>query len=261
MSSPVLPLSVLVTTRDEEETIATCLDSVNFAAERLVVDSGSTDRTVALARERGARVLAHPYESPARQKNWGLAQCRFERVLILDADEWVPGPLAEEIIGLLTGGRPLADGYWIGRENVFLGRVMRHGGWESDRVIRLVHRDRARYDDRMVHEEIDLPGPLPQLRHCLRHETFRSFDQYWPKVDRYARWGAEDAWRRGRRARSVTPLLRGGFTFAKMYLLRRGFLDGGHGLVLAAFSAMTTFLKYARLWERTLAEREADRPR
>ena len=250
-----LPLSVLVTTRDEEETIGACLDSVGFAAERLVVDSGSTDRTVERALERGARVLEHPYESPARQKNWGLAQCRFERVLILDADEWVPPALADEIRGLLAGGGPLADGYWIRRENVFLGRVMRHGGWERDHVIRLVHRDRARYDDRLVHEEIDLPGPLPRLRHPLRHETFRSFDQYWPKVDRYARWGAQQAFGRGRRSGALRPILHGAGTFARMYLLRRGFLDGGHGLVLAAFSAMTTYLKYARLWELTLEER------
>ncbi|RMF73422.1 MAG: glycosyltransferase family 2 protein [Acidobacteria bacterium] len=255
MAEARLPLSVLVTTKNEQETIGACLASVAFADEIVVVDSGSDDRTVEIARSHGARVLEHPYESPARQKNWGLAQCRHERVLILDADERVPEPLADEIRALLRADGPLADGYWIRRENVFLGRVIRHGGWESDRVIRLVHRDRARYDDRMVHEEIALDGPLPQLRHPLRHETFRSFDQYWPKVDRYARWGAQDAWQRGRRAGALTPVARGAATFLKMYLLRRGFLDGGHGLVLAGFSALTTFVKYARLWELTLAER------
>ncbi|MBP7148914.1 MAG: glycosyltransferase family 2 protein [Acidobacteria bacterium] len=250
------PLSVLVTARDEEETIGACLDSVGWAAEIVVVDSGSRDDTVAIARAHGARVLEHEYESPARQKNWALPQCAHEWVLILDADERVPDALRDEIRQLLADG-PRADGYWIRRENEFLGRVMRHGTWASDRVIRLVRRDRARYDDRLVHEEIDLPGPLPQLAQPLRHAAFRSFDQYWPKVDRYARWGAAEAWRRGRRASAASVLGRTVARFLRAYVVKAGFLDGGRGLVLAFFSSYTTFLKYARLWEMGLVERRA----
>jgi glycosyltransferase involved in cell wall biosynthesis len=248
MSAVRAPLSVLVTTFNEEDTLAPCLAGVSWAEEILVVDSGSTDRTLEIARAHGARILEHPYESPARQKNWALPQCAHEWVLILDADERVPEDLADEIRSLLARG-PVSDGYWIRRENLFLGRVMRHGGWDTDRVIRLVHRDRARYDDRLVHEEIDLPEPLPVLEHRLRHDTFRSFEQYWPKVRRYAAWGAEEKWRRGKRIGASGVLGHTLARFVRMYLVKRGFLDGGHGLVLALFATFTTYLKYAHLWE------------
>lgn len=251
-------ISVLVTTLNEEERLAECLASVTWADERLVVDSGSVDRTAEIAEQFGSRVVVHPYESPARQKNWGLTQCRHEWVLILDADEVVSPLLAAELRALHAAG-PRDDGHWIRRENVFMGKVMRHGGWESDRVIRFVHRDRARYDDRLVHEEIDLPEPLPTLRHPMRHHTFRSFQQYWPKVERYSVHGALDAFGRGRRAGAWTVFAHATGRFLRMYLLRRGFLDGGHGLVLALFSTFTTYLKYARLWELTLRERETER--
>jgi glycosyltransferase involved in cell wall biosynthesis len=252
-------ISVLVTTYNEEEMLPECLDSVSWADERLVVDSGSTDRTVEIARERGARVLEHPYESPARQKNWAIPQCRHTWVVILDGDETVPAQLSEEIQRVVREG-PRSDGYWIRRENVFLGKVMRHGGWESDRVIRLIHRDRARYDDRLVHEEIDLPEPLPTLREPMRHHTFRSFDQYWPKVERYASWGAQEAWRKGKRTGPLGVWGHAVGRFIRMFILKRGFLDGGHGLVLALFSTFTTFLKYARLWERGLADSSRKQP-
>ncbi|MFN7965796.1 MAG: glycosyltransferase family 2 protein [Acidobacteriota bacterium] len=257
MSTPT-PISVLVTTLNEEERLAECLASVMWAEERLVVDSGSVDRTAEIALEHGARVIVHPYESPARQKNWGLTQCRHEWVLILDADEVVSPALAEELQALHSMG-PRHDGHWIRRENVFMGKVMRYGGWESDRVIRFVQRDRARYDDRLVHEEIDLPGPLPTLRHPMRHHTFRSFQQYWPKVERYSVHGALDAFGRGKRANAWTVFSHAVGRFVRMYLLRRGFLDGGHGLVLALFSTFTTYLKYARLWELSLRERKGER--
>lgn len=257
MSNKV-PLSVLVTTYNEEEMLPACLGSVGWADEILVIDSGSTDRTVEIAAQHGARTLQHPYESPARQKNWGIPQARHPWVLILDADEVVTPELASEIELLVRRG-PTADGHWIRRENVFMGRMMRHGGWESDTVIRLVQRDRARYEDKLVHEEIDLPGPLPTLRAPLRHHTFRSFAQYWPKVERYAAHGAQDAFARGRRASALTVWSHAVGRFLRMYLLRAGFLDGGHGLVLALFSTFTTYLKYARLWELTLRERQARR--
>jgi len=256
--TPPLPLSVLVTTRDEEETIGACLRSVAGLAEELVVvDSGSTDRTLALALGHGARILEHPYESPARQKNWAIPQCRHPWVLILDADEQVSPALAAELRALFAAGGPAAPGSWIPRENRFLGRVMKHGGWGTDRVIRLIARDTARYDDRLVHEEIDLPGPLPALAAPLLHDTFRSFPQYVPKAWRWAEAGAREAHRRGRQASAFTVFSRPIARFVRAYVLKRGFLDGGPGLVLAGFTAMTVYMKYARLWELTRAGGEA----
>lgn len=255
-AAPRLPLTALVTTRDEEETVGACLASVEgLAGELLVIDSGSQDRTLEIARGHGARILEHPYESPARQKNWAIPQCRHPWVLILDADEQASPALAEEIRALFAADGPASEGYWIPRENRFLGRVMKHGGWGADRVIRLISRERARYDDRLVHEEIDLPGPLPALTAPLLHDTFRSFPQYVPKAWRWAEAGAREAFQRGRRASAWSVASRPLARFVRAYLLKGGLLDGGPGLVLALFTAMTVYMKYARLWELTRAER------
>ncbi len=248
------PVSVLITTRNEAAVIGAALASVAWAAEILVVDSGSTDATVDIARAHGARVVEHPYESPARQKNWALPQCAHEWVVILDADEVVSPELAAELRALCAAG-PVADGYWIRRTNLFLGRPLRHGDWGRDTVIRFVRRDRARYQDRLVHEEIELPGPLPTLAHPLVHDTFRSFEQYWPKVWRYADHGAQDLQRRGKSAGPADIAGHAAWRFWRAYVLRGGFRDGAHGLVAALFDSYATYLKYARLWEMTRAGR------
>jgi glycosyltransferase involved in cell wall biosynthesis len=253
-------LTALIPAFNEEETLPECLASVAFADEVYVVDSFSTDRTVELAEAAGARVEQHEYGYSAAQKNWAIPRASHDWVLLVDADERVTPALAEEIQGLLQEG-PRADGYWIRRDNYFLGRRVRHGGWESDRVIRLFRRDLARYQDREVHAEIDLPGPLPCLGGRLEHHTFRSFSQYLPKLDRYSRWGASQAYTDGKRAGAGTVLGHTVGRFVKMYLLRGGFLDGGRGLVLSGLAAFAVYLKYARLWERTLAERAEERRR
>ncbi|HET8948485.1 MAG TPA: glycosyltransferase family 2 protein [Candidatus Polarisedimenticolia bacterium] len=242
------PLSVIIPTFNEEETIEDCLASVAFADEVLVVDSFSTDRTVAIARARGARVVQREYGYSAQQKNWAIPQARHEWVLLVDADERVPPELRDEIRDLLARG-PSADGYWIRRANHFLGKRIRHCGWGTDRVIRLFRRDVARYQDRQVHAEIDLPGPLPTLSHPLEHHTFRSWSQYWRKLDLYSEWGARQMFQEGKRTDGVQILLRPAGRFIRMYLLRLGFLEGTHGIVLSMLGAFTVYLKHARLWE------------
>ena len=242
------PLSVIIPTFNEEETIEDCLASVAFADEILVVDSFSTDRTVALAQARGARVLQREYGYSAQQKNWAIPQARHEWVLLVDADERVSAPLRDEMRDLLARG-PEADGYWIRRANHFLGKRIRFCGWGSDKVIRLFRRDAARYQDRQVHAEIDLAGPLPMLRHPLEHHTFRSWSQYWRKLDLYSEWGARQMFLEGRRTSGVQILWRPIGRFIRMYVLRLGFLEGTHGVVLSMLGAFTVYLKHARLWE------------
>ena len=241
-------LTVIIPTYNEEGTIGDCLASVGFADEVLVVDSFSTDGTVRLAREAGARVLQHEYVYSARQKNWAIPQAAHEWVLLVDSDERVTAPLRDEILALLESG-PKHDGYWILRANHFLGRRMRRCGWGTDRVIRLFRRDVSRYQDREVHAEIELPGPLPVLRHPLEHHSFRSFRQYWRKLQLYSEWGAAQMYKEGRRAGALQILGRPVTRFIKMYVIRLGFLEGVHGLVLSLLGAFTVYLKYARLWE------------
>ena len=255
------PLTVLVPAFNEEANLPDCLASVAWCDEILVVDSFSTDRTSEIARSRGARVLHHEYVNSATQKNWAIPQAAHEWVLVVDADERVSGALREEILSVLAGERGDGAVAWsIPRVNHFLGRAVRHGGWEADRVIRLFRRDRARYQDREVHAEIEPGGPVGVLSAPLVHYTFRSFAQYWPKVARYSDWGASQAFREGRRAGPGSILLRPIGRFVKMYLLRRGFLDGTHGLVLAMLAAFSVWLKYAKLWEMGRRQEGAPRP-
>ncbi|HYS03932.1 MAG TPA: glycosyltransferase family 2 protein [Candidatus Dormibacteraeota bacterium] len=248
MSAGRPPLTVIVPTFNEESTLRDCLDSVRFADEILVVDSYSSDATVAIARELGARVLQHEYVYSAKQKNWSIPQATHEWVLLVDSDERVTPELRDEILALLVSG-PRHDGYWILRANHFLGRRIRRCGWGTDKVIRLFRRDVARYQDREVHAEIDLPGPLPVLRHPLEHRSFRSFGQYWRKLQIYSEWGAAQLYKDGRRAGALQIFGRPVTRFFKMYVVRLGFLEGLHGLVLSMLGAFTVYLKYARLWE------------
>lgn len=249
-------LSVIIPTFNEEETLPRCLASVAFADEILVVDSYSTDGTLEIARAAGVRVVQREYGYSAQQKNWAIPQARHEWVLLVDADERITAELRDEIRRTLDGG-PAADGYWIRRANYFLGKRIRFCGWGSDRVIRLFRRDVSRYQDRQVHAEIDLPGPLPVLTHPLEHHTFRSFGQYWRKLDLYSEWGARQMYLDGRRPGAVQLLLRPVGRFIRMYILRLGFLEGAHGVVLSLLGAFTVYLKYARLWEMRL---HAERP-
>lgn len=246
-------LSVLVTTFNEADNLPACLEGVRWADEILVVDSGSRDTTVGIATRAGARVVQHAYESAARQKNWALPQLRHPWVLILDADERVPPALADEIAAVLERDGP-CDGYFLRRESTFLGRRIRHCGWDRDRVLRLFRRDRGRYDDRLVHETLQLEGRTGTLRAALAHDTYRSFGDYIERLDRYTQRGAADLRARGARA-SIWPLLvRPPARFCRMYLLQAGFLDGVHGLLLCTLAACSVWIKYARLFETPVDE-------
>lgn len=247
---PRAPLTVLVTSFNEADNIAACLRSVAWADDVLLVDSHSTDATRERAAGLATRILSHPYESPARQKNWGLSQARHPWVLILDADERVTPELAAEIRAVLDGPAGPAA-FWIRRRNTFLGRPIRFGGWGSDRVIRLCRPDRARYPDVLVHEEMVVDGPVGRLRGRLLHHSVRALAQYGEKMERFSTWWAEDRFSRGKRASAWTVAVHTTGRFLRMYVLQGGFLDGGHGLVVALQGSYSVFLKYAKLWERS----------
>jgi glycosyltransferase involved in cell wall biosynthesis len=241
-------LTAIVPTFNEESNISDCLASLSFADELLVVDSFSTDRTVELARGfPKVRVLQHTYEGNGPQCNWAMDQAAHPWVLIVDADERVTPELAREIERLLES-EPEADLYRLRRRNLFLGRAMRGSGWGRDRLARLVRRGAARYPERKVHADIAGEG-APLLSAPLLHHTFRSFDHYLEKLDRYSRWGAEDLFRAGRRSSFVQIALRPAWRFWRSYFFEVGFLDGVHGVVLCGLQAYGVFLKWARLWE------------
>jgi glycosyltransferase involved in cell wall biosynthesis len=237
--------------------IADCIESVRWADEILVVDSFSRDRTVEIARGYPVQVLQREYFGSAAQKNWALDRTTQEWVLIVDADERVPTPLAAEILRTLAAA-PSVNGFAIRRENIFVDRVMRHSGWSTDKVIRLFRRDRGRYPNRRVHADLSIEGPILLLKHPFVHYTFRSFDQYFDKFLKYAEWGAAQAYREGRGVGVLEIAGRPLWRFFRTYVVQLGFLDGLHGLVLCTLQSFGVFLKYARLWEYRLRTRRGE---
>jgi glycosyltransferase involved in cell wall biosynthesis len=254
------PLSVLVPTKNEEPNIRACLDSVRWADEVVVVDSGSTDRTLAIARSIADRVLEHEYINSAAQKNWALPQLTHRWILIVDADERVTQELRSEIERVL-GDPARAAGYWIHRANHFLGRSIRSAGWQRDRVLRLFDRTKGAYEPLHVHAEVTIQGRVGSLRERLVHHTYRDLDQYFEKFGRYTRWSAADLKARGVRASAARLLLRPWLRFLRMYVLEGGIREGRSGIVLCMLAAFSVFTKYARRWEDEVRPREGDGPR
>jgi glycosyltransferase involved in cell wall biosynthesis len=251
-------LTALVTTLDEEANIRECLAALGFADRILLVDSFSTDRTVEIARAfPSVTVVQREFLGSAAQKNWAMDRIDTPWILIVDADERVTEPLAREIAETI-GREPHARAYAIRRRNFFLGREIRHSGWSTDKVVRLLERDAARYPHLRVHADLSPDGPVPSLREPLVHYTCRSLDQYVEKIRRFALWGAADAFRAGRAAGPIELVFRPLWRFFRMYVVQAGFLDGRHGLVLCALQAWGVFLKWARVWE-WQAERRAGR--
>jgi len=246
-------LSVIITTYNEAHNIREVIASVAWADEVLVVDSYSTDGTPEAAKATGAKVLQHPYENPAAQKNWAIPQASYEWVLILDADERVTQKLQSEIQEILKN-KPKYKAYRIFRLNHFMGRKVRYSGWQSDSVIRLIHRDTCRYAQKWVHEEIDYQGEIKSLKNKLLHYTYTNLPSYLDKMDRYTTWGAKDRLKRTRKVGAFHLLGKPVGRFFRHYVLRLGFLDGKIGLVVSLLSAYSVFQRNLKLMRMTEGE-------
>lgn len=254
-----LPISVLITTFNEERNLPDCLASVAWADEIVVVDSFSSDRTVAIAQAAGATVKQRVYVNPADQKNWAIPQCAHRWVLILDADERALPELMAEIQGLLARpGGPPAAAYEIRRRTICFGSELRFCGLQRDRVTRFFDRTRARYSEREVHEELVVDGPVACLTAPMIHFTYRTFDDYLEKFGRYTTWSANDLWKRGKRTGWWKLLVKPVARFISMYLFKLGVLDGSAGLVYCGLGSAGVFVRHAKLWamQRAVARNE-----
>ena len=246
-------LTAIIPTLNEAHNIAECLDSVRWADEVIVVDSFSTDSTVDICKKYGVRVLEHEYVDSASHKNWALPHASNRWVLIVDADERVTDSLRCEISRLLDG-RLECEGYWIRRRNRFMGREIRHCGWERDKVLRLFDRTKGRYEEKHVHEKVVLQGKIGFLKSFLLHESYKDFSAYLAKLDRYSDWGAQDLAQRGAGWVIARLLFRPPARFVRMYILQLGFLEGIHGFILCALAAVSVFMKYSKLWRLSRGE-------
>ena len=246
MSEP-LPLSLVIIARDAAHELPDCLASAAFAAEAVVVESGSSDDTAAVAVRCGARVIGHAWEGFGPQKNFAVGQARHDWVLCLDADERVTPELAAAIAALFTGGQPEAAAYSISRRNCFLGRWLAHGEGYPDWNIRLFDRRRARWSDDLVHEKVVADGPAARLDGDLLHASAESIDAYIAKQNRYTTVQAGEMHARGERAGAAQIVLSPVARFLRFYVFRLGFLDGVAGFAHIAIGAFASFLKYAKL--------------
>jgi glycosyltransferase involved in cell wall biosynthesis len=250
-------LSVIVPTFNCADTLRGCLESVKWADDLFVVDSFSTDRTVEIAREYTGHVVQHEYVNSATQKNWAIPQCKTDWLMVVDSDEQVTPELRARIQGILANGTP-CDGFNIRRMTIFFGKLIRHCGWNRDYLVRLWRNAKGRYEDLEVHADVVVDGKVGTIHESLLHDTYRSFDHYLEKFGRYTTWAANDLYKAGKRATWVNLTLRPEWRFFRMFVLRRGFLDGKHGFILCALAAFSVFMKYAKLWDRRRREALAD---
>jgi len=242
-------VSVTIITLNEASNIEACLAAVSWADEVLVVDSGSTDDTVARAQARGARVIVRAWPgSYAAQKNFAAAETTHDWILSLDADERVTPALAEEIRQVLANPGETA-GYRIPRLTWHLGRWIRTTDWYPDNQLRLYDRRRADWPPRLVHESVTARGPIGYLKHDLEHYAYRDIAHHHDAMNRYTTLAARQMFEKGRRATVFDLAVHPPAAFFRNYVLKRGFLDGLPGFIISRMNAHYVFLKFAKLWE------------
>ena len=242
-------LSVVTIAFNEERNIVECLESVRWANELLVVDSGSLDNTVNLAKQFPAKVMQVQWRGYGATKNHALQHATGDWILWLDADERVTPELSAEIQQCIKEDNGSVAGYSIARRAYFLGKWMRHCGWYPSRVTRLFRRAKGRFSETKVHEQLILDGATSSLNNDLLHYTDPDLHHYFQKFNRYTSLAAEDLQATGKQFSLADLIVRPPFVFFKMFVLRLGFLDGLHGFILSVVSMAYVFTKYAKLWE------------
>lgn len=240
-------LSVVVITKNEAAHIGRCLESVAWAEQIIVLDSGSDDDTVAICRRYTDRVYQTDWPGFGIQKQRAVDKADGDWIFSIDADEVVTPELRAEIEQAMQSER--YKGYEIPRLSSYCGRQMRHGGWWPDYVLRLFRRDCGRFTDAAVHESIIVEGEVGRLKSPLLHDAFINLDEVLHKVNSYSTLGAEMLYRRGVRSSLTKAVFKGIWTFIRTYWLKAAFLDGRQGFMLSISNAEGTYYKYMKLLE------------
>ncbi len=248
-------LSVILIAQNEEKNLRACLESVTWADEIIVVDGGSTDATVEIAREFTEHVYVNLWPGFAAQKQFALDQASREWVLSIDADERIPPELRDEILKALSAGSDKFSGYEIPRLSTFLGKFIYHSGWYPGYQLRLFQREKTRLSDVHVHEGFVVDGEIGRLTHHMLHFTHQSLAESFDRLNRYSSLEAHD--RAGRKKVHWWDVLtHPAAAFFNKFIALRGYRDGMHGFVLAVVTAMVKMALYLKIWE--LQQREAD---
>jgi len=241
------PVSVFIPVLNEEDKISDALQSVAWADEIVVVDTGCTDRTINIARTYHCRIEHLNFEGFGNLRNASVSLCTHDWILSIDADERVTDELRDEIIATLENNT-LHDAWFIPRRNYFMGRWIKHCGWYPDYCQpKLFRKGALTYHDDMVHEGFDIHGSVGYLKNDVRHYSFRNLSEVIHKMDRYSTLGMQKLAQRGTRASLSSALLHGLGAFLRIYVLKLGFLDGWAGFVIALGNFEGTFYRYAKL--------------
>jgi glycosyltransferase involved in cell wall biosynthesis len=239
-------ISVIIITKDEESQIEECLKSVSWADEIIIVDSESTDKTIAIAKNYTDKIFTRKWSGFAPQKEYALSLAKNGWVLSLDADERITPELKEEILHFDLNAY---DGYIIPRENYFLHKHITTCGWEKDSQLRLFKKDKTSITDRLVHEGFVVNGKTGTLRESMIHYTYNSIEKAIEKINHYSSLQALEVYKTKRKVTGFTILSHGVAAFYKSFFALKGFKDGVHGFCIAFIDSLTTFLTYMNIWE------------
>ncbi|KPL01886.1 MAG: hypothetical protein AMJ73_09610 [candidate division Zixibacteria bacterium SM1_73] len=240
-------ISAIIITYNEEENIKRCLSSIDWVDEIVVVDSQSTDDTKKIASEFTQRIFEIKWEGFGKAKDYAKGKASHRWIISLDADEVVTQDLKEEIQKTVRSEDSF-DGYYLPRKSNFLGRWIKHSGWYPDYVLRLFKKEKAKFNHSVVHEKVKVNGRTGYLKNALLHYTDPNFDHYLEKLNSYTSLAAEELFKKGKRAKFPDIIFRPVAIFFKMYFVKKGFLDGVAGFILATSSAFHVFSKYVKLW-------------
>lgn len=244
-----IPVSACIITLNEEDNIRRCLESVQWADERLVVDSGSEDRTVEIADEMGARVLHQDWLGYREQKQYATDQAENDWIFSIDADEAISDRLSEDLRETFRDDPDPETSFRVNRKCYFLGRWIEHGSWYPDWIIRLFNRNSTSWTGGDLHESVRPTEVVERLEGNLYHYPYENIAENVQYGNYYSGIQAEELSGKNKSSGLFTAMSHSGFKFLKDYILKRGFLDGMPGFIIASIGSFNVFLKYAKLWE------------
>ncbi|WP_027880138.1 glycosyltransferase family 2 protein [Mesoflavibacter zeaxanthinifaciens] len=240
-------ISALAITYNEEKNVECYIKSLSFADEIIIVDSFSTDNTVNLAKQLGAKVIQRKFDDFSTQKNYALSLANNDWVTFFDLDEIVTPELAEEITNTIKTD-PKNEAFKVKRNFYFMGKRLKYSGFQTDYVVRLFNKNNSKYNGKLVHEAIETASTIKKLKHKVDHYTYKSFDGYNLKLTKYSKLKAEELYNKNVRPNLYHFLFRPWYRFMHQYFLRLGFLDGKEGFIVSYLSGFMVFKRYIQLW-------------
>ncbi len=239
-------ISVVIITKNEEVNIERCLKSVNWADEVVVVDSGSTDSTIEICEKYSCKIVHSKWLGFGRTKQLAVDSAINDWVLSIDSDEEVTDELKSKIEQILEN--PKTTGYKIKRNSYYLGRLIKHCGWNTDFQLRLFNKKHGNFNNKEVHESVKTNGDTSIINEQILHYTYPSIEVHLKKTDRYSTIQAKEMYDKGKSFPLILAILFGLNKFVNMYFLRLGFLDGKEGFILCSIASFGVYLKYVKLW-------------